>query len=64
MWAWTFWRAELPLPAELRPGEQLELLCKATDRAYNTQPETAAGLWNIRGLLHNAWHRVRVNITE
>lgn len=49
MWAWSFWEAEIPIPKDVKPGQKLELLCKATDRAYNTQPETAAGLWNIRG---------------
>jgi sulfite oxidase len=64
MWAWTFWSAEVQIPRTVEVGESLELLCKATDRAYNTQPETAKGLWNIRGLLHNAWHRVNVTLTK
>jgi sulfite oxidase len=64
MWAWTFWRTEIPIPKETKPGQQLELICKATDRAYNTQPETAKGIWNIRGLLHNAYHRVNVKIVD
>lgn len=59
MWAWTLWKAELKIPKD---KEKFEILCKATDRAYNTQPETAAGLWNIRGLLHNAWHRIPVEL--
>ncbi|KAI1723667.1 oxidoreductase molybdopterin binding domain-containing protein [Ditylenchus destructor] len=60
MWAWTLWRAEVKIPKE---GDKFMLVCKATDRAYNTQPETATGLWNVRGLLHNAWHRVPIVIT-
>jgi sulfite oxidase len=55
-------QAEIPIPSSAKPGETLELVCKATDRAYNTQPETAAGLWNIRGLLHTAWSRLNVLI--
>ncbi|KAI6191387.1 Sulfite oxidase, mitochondrial [Aphelenchoides bicaudatus] len=64
MWSWSFWKIEVPIPKDVKPGQKLELLCKATDRAYNTQPETASGLWNLRGLLHNAWHRVNINIVE
>ena len=60
MWAWTLWRAVVKIPKE---SEKVILVCKATDRAYNTQPETATGLWNVRGLLHNAWHRVPINIS-
>ncbi|KAK1245874.1 hypothetical protein MKX07_004943 [Trichoderma sp. CBMAI-0711] len=33
---------------------------KATDEAYNTQPESHAATWNFRGNLATAWHRVQV----
>lgn len=36
------------------------LVVKATDEVYNTQPESHAATWNIRGNLANAWHRVQV----
>uniref|UniRef100_A0AC35UGF7 Sulfite oxidase n=1 Tax=Rhabditophanes sp. KR3021 TaxID=114890 RepID=A0AC35UGF7_9BILA len=62
MWAWTLWKTTVKIPEDARGS--FEVLCKATDRAYNTQPETAAGIWNVRGLLHNAWHRVKLNIIE
>ncbi|TKR58740.1 hypothetical protein L596_030149 [Steinernema carpocapsae] len=61
MWAWTLWKASIKIPENLKT---LDLVCKATDRAYNTQPETASGIWNVRGLLHNAWHRVPVEVKE
>lgn len=60
MWAWTQWNVELPVPEEALDQKHSEIICKATDRSYNTQPETPAGLWNVRGLLHNAWHRVPI----
>lgn len=60
MWAWTLWNCDLPLPKNVK--NKVELVCKATDRAYNTQPETASGIWNVRGLLHNAWHRFELKI--
>lgn len=61
MWAWTLWRTTVKIPPNVK---DVVILCKATDRAYNTQPETAAGLWNLRGLLHNAWHRIPVEIVD
>lgn len=61
-WAWTLWEATLPLP-EGHSGP-LELVCKATDAAYNTQPEDASAVWNIRGLANNSWHRVTVVVTD
>ena len=40
----------------------LKLVCKAVDGAYNTQPESPAPIWNLRGVLNNAWHSVQVSV--
>ncbi|WKY03715.1 hypothetical protein Q1695_005014 [Nippostrongylus brasiliensis] len=61
MWAWTFFRTSFKIPQK---AKEMEFVVKATDRAYNTQPETATGIWNVRGLLHNAWHKLRVQIVD
>ena len=70
-WAWQRWRYRGTLPA--RPlnttgdgekGKQQQdcktVVVKATDDAYNTQPESHKGIYNVRGNLATAWHRVRV----
>lgn len=36
------------------------VVVKATDEVYNTQPDTQAAIWNVRGNLANAWHRMQV----
>lgn len=54
-WAWTFWEERLSLPR----GEH-ELVARAFDTASNTQPEDARHIWNFKGYMNNAWHRVRV----
>lgn len=36
------------------------VVVKATDEVYNTQPDSHAATWNVRGNLANAWHRVQV----
>ncbi|PAV64919.1 hypothetical protein WR25_10554 [Diploscapter pachys] len=61
MWSWTLFKASVKIPEGV---DQMELVVKATDRSYNTQPETSAGIWNIRGLLNNAWHKVEVKIKD
>nr|CDQ06452.1 Bm8055 [Brugia malayi] len=61
MWSWTFFKSTIKIPDDVK---QLDLVCKATDRSYNTQPDTARGIWNIRGLLNNAWHHVPVEIID
>lgn len=58
-WAWTLWEADIPLPKAQR---KTELIVKAIDVSYNVQPDSVAGIWNLRGCLSNAWHRVNVKI--
>lgn len=55
-WAWTFWEADFPVAQ----GGGAEVVSKATDAAYNVQPDSVRGIWNLRGINNNAWHRVRL----
>ncbi|WAR04452.1 SUOX-like protein [Mya arenaria] len=59
-WAWVFWEATVPLPQG--SSGKVELVCKACDSQYNVQPESVEGIWNLRGCLSNAWHRISVSI--
>ena len=54
-WAWVFWELEL----ELTKGKH-EIITRAFDSAANTQPEEAKHVWNFKGYMNNAWHRVYV----
>jgi sulfite oxidase len=54
-WTWRLWRAELHVDEPPR-----ELAVRAFDSAGATQPEDPAPLWNPRGYMNNAWHRVRL----
>ncbi|KAF0289308.1 putative sulfite oxidase, mitochondrial [Amphibalanus amphitrite] len=58
-WSWCLWQGRVPVP----PGATAaQLWVKATDASYNTQPETFKNIWNLRGVLSNAYHRVDVNL--
>lgn len=59
-WPWTLWEVEMPV----KVGEKVEFSCKALDDSYNTQPENVEPIWNLRGFLSNAWHRISVNVVE
>lgn len=67
-WAWRRWRYNGTIPLEAFQQEVTDqkkkccatLVVKATDEAYNTQPESHAATWNIRGNLATAWHRMSV----
>jgi sulfite oxidase len=54
-WSWTLWQATLDLPK----GEH-ELAVRAWDSAGQTQPARPEELWNFKGYLSAAWHRVPV----
>ena len=54
-WSWTLWRATLDIPK----GEH-ELVVRAWDAAGQTQPAGVDDVWNFKGYLSAAWHRVRV----
>jgi sulfite oxidase len=63
-WAWTLWTAEVAVPPSVQSGEKVQLVCRAVDYSYNTQPEHTDQVWNLRGILNNAWHRVNVEIDK
>lgn len=54
-WAWVFWECEVP--AIVKKDGTVELASKAVDLAFNSQPESVSGGWNVRGLGNNSWHR-------
>ena len=60
-WSWCLWQGRVPVP----PGAtSAQLWVKATDASYNTQPETFKNIWNLRGVLSNAYHRVDVKLKK
>ncbi|KAF5582144.1 sulfite oxidase [Fusarium pseudocircinatum] len=64
-WAWRRWKFDGAVPLEaFEPAPSgkrcATFVVKATDEVYNTQPESHAATWNIRGNLATAWHHVRV----
>lgn len=59
-WWWKRWRFVIPDEGD-KGGE---VLVKATDESYNTQPEDYRGIWNQRGNLSCAWHGVHVGPGE
>ncbi|KAI1474164.1 Oxidoreductase, molybdopterin-binding domain-containing protein [Daldinia eschscholtzii] len=63
-WCWKRWRYETGLSEvakSSKDGSKATVVVKATDDAYNTQPETHKSIYNPRGNLATAWHRVDIN---
>lgn len=60
MYSWTLWQCNVPIPKN--HNGKMNILCKAVDSSCNTQPDTVAPVWNLRGCLNNAWHRVSIAV--
>lgn len=56
-WTWRFWEASV----RLRPGRQ-QIMVRAQDSAGARQPADPAAVWNFKGYVNNAWHRVTVAV--
>ncbi|KZC12435.1 putative sulfite oxidase, mitochondrial [Dufourea novaeangliae] len=58
-WSWTLWNIDLPVNKDWK---ETEIWAKAVDASYNVQPESFRNIWNLRGLLCNAYHKVKVKL--
>jgi sulfite oxidase len=54
-WTWRLWHANVG--TRYVPGTD-ELVVRAWDGSSDGQPEDPATVWNERGYMNNAWHRV------
>ncbi|XP_068238177.1 sulfite oxidase [Palaemon carinicauda] len=60
-WGWSLWQAEVPVKEGI---SETQLCVKAVDSQYNTQPENFENIWNLRGVINNAYHRVNVKLAR
>lgn len=51
--AWTLWKVNL----NVSKGKH-ELVVRAVDSSANMQPKDIEQVWNFKGYMNNAWHRV------
>lgn len=56
---WALWRWETRLQL---PAGDYELVARAWDTAANSQPERVESIWNFKGYMNNACHRVRIRV--
>ncbi|CAF1246376.1 unnamed protein product [Rotaria sordida] len=61
-WSWTLWTYHIPFNDI--PSKPFDIICRAMDTHTNSQPDTPLGIWNIRGLMNNAWHKISLQIDE
>ena len=58
-YGWTIWSANVTVPEGVN---EMEIWSKAVDSSYNVQPESFENIWNLRGLLSNAYFRLKIKI--
>jgi len=56
-YAWCFWEVTIALS----PGD-CQIIVRAWDASKQTQPEDVRQLWNFKGYMNNAWHRVKIHV--
>ncbi|XP_034476351.1 probable sulfite oxidase, mitochondrial [Drosophila innubila] len=61
-YGWSLWTARLPITSDQKNAQHIEIWAKAVDSAYNVQPEAFEHIWNLRGVLANAYHKVKVKL--
>ena len=52
-WAWAFWEVTL----QCSSGKH-ELIARAFDSDANSQPMKTEEVWNFKGYMNNAWHKI------
>jgi len=57
-YSWCFWEVTVALAT----GD-CQLLVRAWDTSKQTQPEDVRQLWNFKGYMNNAWHRVKIHVS-
>ena len=55
--AWRLWKVAV----SLKPGKY-QFVVRAVDSSANTQPQDVKQVWNFKGYMNNAWHRVNVEV--
>jgi sulfite oxidase len=58
---WTLWKAEIEVPQNQK---EFEIWSKAVDSQYNVQPEDFKHIWNLRGVLSNAYCKRKYQIQK
>lgn len=64
-YSWTRWSLDVPIPQDIVENKSgtIEIICRAFDSSYNSQPERPDSIWNVRGVVNNSWHNIKLNVS-
>ena len=57
-YGWTIWSATVNASIHT---QEMEIWSKAVDSSHNLQPESVKNIWNLRGLLSNAYFKLNIH---
>ena len=57
-WGWTLWEGSVLV--NTNTDGVAEVWSKAVDSDYNVQPESTKNIWNLRGILNNAYSKLKI----
>lgn len=58
-WGWSLWSIKVPIEGS---AKEVSVWAKAVDSNYNVQPERFENIFNFRGVLSNAYHRIKLKV--
>lgn len=62
-YGWRRWMVRIPLPdTGSEAGREIEIAARAWDTSASTQPERIESVWNFKGYMNNAYHRVCIKV--
>ena len=61
-WGWVLWEKKVDLGQGKGMKGDREIWVKAVDSGYNQQTEDFGNIWNYRGLLSNAYHKLHLHL--
>jgi len=67
-WSWRQWTETVAVTKEMKEklarneSVELEIVCRAIDGDFNSQPELMEEVWNVLGICVNHWSRVKITL--
>jgi sulfite oxidase len=58
---WTLWQHNIE-KEKLNSKDNISISVRSEDRDGNKQPTTSEEIWNIRGLMNNSIHKIKINL--
>ncbi len=59
---WSFSLSHDQVKKAANGSKELVVVAKATDSSHNVMPRDVESIWNLRGIMNNSWHKIKVEL--